>query len=85
MHQFDKDIAITSGDGGHYTGVISSNWSINKVPNGGDLMAVMANAMLQAGTMKATPIVTANFLNGCQPGKAIVDIEQMSHSRRAGF
>ena len=39
MHQFDQDIATTPGDAGYYTGKISSNWSVNNVPNGGYLMA----------------------------------------------
>lgn len=82
MHTFDKDIVITLGDEGHYKGAISSNWSINGVPNGGYLVAVLANAMLQKGRMKATPIVTANFLNRCEPGEAFIAIECMSQSRQ---
>lgn len=82
MHRFDDDIAVTPGDDGRYTGVISSNWSINEVPNGGYLMALMANAMLQAGRMAATPIVTANFLRRSAPGEATIAIERMSQSRQ---
>lgn len=82
MHPFDKDIAIAPGDEGHYTGAISSNWSINEVPNGGYLMALMANAMLQAGRKSATPIVTANFLRRCEPGEAFISVERMSRSRQ---
>ncbi len=48
MHRFDKDIEVTPGDGGDYAAVITPNWSINKVPNGGYLMAIVANAMLQS-------------------------------------
>jgi len=82
VHQFDQDIAIMPGDEGDYTGIISSNWSINEVPNGGYLMAVMAKAMLQAGRMAATPIVTANFLRRSQPGEATIAVERMSQSRQ---
>ena len=83
MHPFDNDIALTPADADNqYTGVISSNWSINKVPNGGYLMALMANAMLQTGRRTATPIVTANFLRRSAPGEARITVEPMSQSRQ---
>ena len=82
MNQFDQDIAVESANAQCYTGSITTNWSINGVPNGGYLMALMTNALLQSSRMKATPIVTANFLNRCYPGQAIVSVEQMSLSRQ---
>ena len=82
MHQFDKDIELTPGEADQFVGIITPNWSINKVPNGGYLMAIVANAMLQASQVKSTPIVTANFLSRCEPGEATIDIERMSHSRQ---
>jgi hypothetical protein len=82
MHQFDQDIAVESANAHCYTGSIATNWSINGVPNGGYLMALITNALLQSSRMKTTPIVTANFLNRCRPGQASVSVEQMSLSRQ---
>jgi acyl-CoA thioesterase len=82
MHQFDKDILFEPGKSDSYSGNITENWSISGVPNGGYLMAITANAMLQCSEMKATPIITANFLNRCEPGQATVSIERMSKSRQ---
>ena len=82
MHQFDKDILLKSETPRAFAGHIADNWSINGVPNGGYLMAILANAMLQTSQMTATPIITANFLNRCDPGPATVLIERMSNSRQ---
>jgi len=82
MHQFDQDILFEPGTSFSYSGHITGNWSINGVPNGGYLMAILANGMIQAGQMKSTPIITANFLNRCEPGDAEVLIEKMSASRQ---
>ena len=82
MHQFDRDIGLEPGAPNEYSGHITANWSINGVPNGGYLMAILANAMLSSSEMKATPILTANFLNRCEPGEAAVFIERMSNSRQ---
>ena len=45
MHQFDQDILFEPGKPDSYSGDITENWSISKVPNGGYLMAVTVNAM----------------------------------------
>ena len=82
MHQFDQDILLELGKPNVYSGHIAANWSINGVPNGGYLMAILANAMLQSSEMKSTPLLTANFLNRCEPGEATVIIERMSSSRQ---
>ena len=82
MHQFDQDILFKPEKPGLFSGDITENWSINGVPNGGYLMAVTAHAMLQCSEMKATPIITASFLNLCEPGEATVSIERMSKSRQ---
>jgi len=82
LHQFDKDILLKSENSGSYAGHIAGTWSINGVPNGGYLMAILANAMLQSSRMTATPTITANFLSRCEPGEATVLIERMSGSRQ---
>jgi len=82
MHQFDQDIMLEPAKPNSFLGAITDNWSINGVPNGGYLMAIAAHAMLQCSEMNATPIITANFLNRCEPGAATVSIERMSRSRQ---
>ena len=82
MHQFDQDIAVEAANAHCYTGSIATNWSINGVPNGGYLMALITNALLQSGRMRTTPIITANFLNRCHPGETKVLVERMSLSRQ---
>ena len=52
MHRFDQDILLQSEKPNEYTAHITGNWSINGVPNGGYLMAILANAMLQNSEMK---------------------------------
>lgn len=82
MLQFDEDILLTPAKPGTFSGQISQNWSISGVPNGGYLMAIIANAMLQSSKMTATPTVTANFLNRSEPGEATILIERMATSRQ---
>ncbi len=84
MHQFDRDILFEPGTPFSYSGHIMENWSINGVPNGGYLMAILAKTMIQVGGMKSARIITANFLNCCAPGDAEVLIEKMSASRQFG-
>jgi len=82
MHPFDQDITMEMADSNSFNGSIAQNWSINGVPNGGYLMALITNALLQSCRMRATPIVTANFLDRCYPGEATVSVERMSLSRQ---
>ena len=82
MHQFDQDIAVESANAHSYTGSIATHWSISDVPNGGYLMALITNALMQSSRMSAAPIVTANFLNRCHPGKIGLSVARMSLSRQ---
>lgn len=82
MHQFDQDILFEPEKRGSFSGAITENWSISGVPNGGYLMAILAGALMQNSEMKSTPIITANFLNRCEPGNARVLIENMTASRQ---
>ena len=82
MHQFDQDIAVEQTNSHFYTASITRNWSVNGVPNGGYLMALITNALLQSSQMKATPIITTNFLNRCQPGGARLEVERMFLSKK---
>ena len=80
MHQFDTDISCTRTSPESWKGDISDNWSINGVPNGGYLMAIMANAMLQDSGKRATPVITANFMARSTPGDVSVSVAKMSQS-----
>ena len=82
MYVFDRDIALTEEKPLRYRAVISDNWSINGAPNGGYLMAVLANAMLRGSEKKTTPIVTANYISRCVPGPAELRVEPFSESRQ---
>lgn len=82
MHLFDRDILLEPGEPLSFCGQISDNWSVNGIPDGGYLMAILANAMMQHSEMKSTPIITANFLNRSEPGDASVVIEKMAASRQ---
>jgi acyl-CoA thioesterase len=82
MHPFDRDILFKAGEPFSFSGHISGNWSVNGVPDGGYLMAILAKAMMQHSEMKSTPIITANFLNRCEPGDASITIEKMTTSRQ---
>lgn len=82
MHQFDQDILLEQHEPFYFSGRIAENWSVNGIPNGGYLISILAKAMLQSNEMQATPIITANFLNRCEPGAVKVLIEKMSTSRQ---
>ena len=71
MHQFDRDILFKAAEPFSFSGLITENWSVNGVPDGGYLMAILAKAMLQHSEMKSTPIITANFLNRCEPTRTL--------------
>jgi hypothetical protein len=82
MHQFDQDILFLPDEAFSFNGQITQNWSVNEIPDGGYLMAILAKAMLQHSEMKQTPIVTANYLNRCEPGEARIAIEKMTTSKQ---
>ena len=82
MHLFDHDILFLPDEPLSFCGQITDNWSINGIADGGYLMAMLAKAMMQHSEMKSTPIITANFLNRCEPGDAKILIEKMTASRQ---
>ncbi|MGD0211340.1 MAG: thioesterase family protein [Desulfomonilia bacterium] len=80
MHLFDYDISLSHEEPFHFKGPVTDNWSINGTPNGGYLIAILANAMLQNSEKRTTPIVTANYLSRCVPGEADLYVEEFSRS-----
>ena len=79
---FDQDIALPDPGDASFACMISNNWSVNGNPNGGYLMAMIANAMLQMSDKKATPILTANYLSRCVPGDAVIHVSEIARSRQ---
>jgi len=82
MHQFDEDTLLAPDEPFSFSGHITENWSINGVPDGGYLMAILAKAMIHQSEMKSTPIITANYLSRCEPGEARILIERISASKQ---
>lgn len=81
MHLFDEDTASGAlTDSKDRRARVTANWSINGLPNGGYLMALLANAMGQQSTKKTMAIVTANYMARCSPGEAIIRLEQIASS-----
>jgi hypothetical protein len=82
MHLFDKDISSERAEKCRYKSSISENWSINNVPDGGYLMAILAWAMLNESKKKSTPIITANYVSRCSPGGAEILIGEIADSNQ---
>ncbi len=81
MHPFDQDIAVTQKGHLRFKGCVSDNWSVNGNPDGGYLMALLANAILKASPKKSTAILTANFVSRCQIGGAHLVVEKVGRSK----
>jgi len=80
MAKFKDDIRVTEKNPRVFEGTVTNNWSVNGNPNGGYLMAIVAGAMMKHSDRKSTPIITANYLTRCAPGKAEVVVEEISQS-----
>lgn len=80
MTRFEKDISLTVCGNKQFDGTITPNWSINGIPNGGYLMALMANAMMDHDPSTCNAIVTANFLSRSRPGAARLAVEKIAAS-----
>ncbi len=80
MHLFDMDISSSELGPHLYKGLVSENWSINNTPNGGYLMALLANAMLSRSDKRSTPIPDRNYISRCSPGDADIQMEEFSRT-----
>jgi acyl-CoA thioesterase len=80
MYLFDQDIHLEEMGQFRCKGTVSDNWSVNGTPNGGYLMALVANAMQKHSAKKSTPIVTTNYMSRCVPGGAEFHVELISQS-----
>jgi acyl-CoA thioesterase len=82
MHVFDRDLALTQLEPMAYQAEVTGNWSVNGIPNGGYLLALLAAAMLQRSVKQTPLVVTANYLQRCRIGDARIDIENIATSKR---
>lgn len=82
MHIFDQDIDITTQNPSLFNAFVSDNWSVNGIPDGGYLMAIITNAMMQCSEQKSTPILTANYISRSRPGEAVIEVEPIKQSRQ---
>jgi len=80
MYLFDADIALKELGDRRFSGTVSDNWSVNGNPNGGYLMAMIANAMMMESDKKSTPILTANYISRCAPGEAEIFVSEIAVS-----
>ncbi|MCK5784876.1 MAG: thioesterase family protein, partial [Desulfobacterales bacterium] len=76
-HFFDQDIALTKDQTNSFQTKVSNNWSINGNPNGGYLLAILANAMQQKSSKKDAIICTASYLSKTLPGPASLVLENI--------
>ena len=81
---FDRDIQLTVCQSPEQEladfGQVSDNFLVNGVPNGGYLMAMMANAALSHSERQAPVSMTANFLRRSVPGEMAFKHELMNRS-----
>jgi hypothetical protein len=82
MYLFDNDIALTVQKPFCYTGNVTDNWSVNGNPNGGYIMAILGNAIIQKSDKKKLVILTANFISRSIQGEAWLAIEKMGSSKQ---
>lgn len=82
MHLFDIDTLFEEQSAGILSGRITDNWSINGNPNGGYLVAVAAAGLLKSSEKQHTPVLTANFISRCEPGKADLSTWEIAQSRQ---
>jgi hypothetical protein len=82
VHPFDQDLSLTSLAPFRFRGNVTDHWSVNGIPNGGYLMALLAHAMLQESAKKDILVVTANYLHRCDIGEADLVVKNIACSRR---
>lgn len=81
MYQFDRDIEVTPLTPEILQATVSKNWSVDKNPDGGYLMALLANSVQKKSEKQWPLIVTANFIARCTPGPAEIRLEHLGGSK----
>ncbi len=81
MHLFDRDVHLTQSEPLRFVGEISKNWLINGIANGGYVLAMAARAMQAVSDKHGTPIITANYMGRCLPGRVDLELNELSRSK----
>lgn len=80
-HPFDLDTAVSPLGAGRYRAELHERWSIEGVPNGGYMMAVMLAAARQ-GLAHPDPLSsTAHFLGRASAGPAEIEVDVVKAGR----
>ncbi|ABW66106.1 thioesterase family protein [Desulfosudis oleivorans] len=82
MYSFDRDIALEQQARQLFSATVTPNWSVNRNPDGGYLMALMANGVLQHAEKQWITIFTANFVSRCVPGPVSLAVDLLGTSSR---
>lgn len=80
--RFAEDSQLTAAGGGVFTGVLSGNWSIGAVPNGGYVMAVACRALSLALDLPHVASVTGHYLAPTQAGPVRIETDILRRGRR---
>ncbi|MEM8768858.1 MAG: thioesterase family protein [Pseudomonadota bacterium] len=72
MSHYDDEIAVTRLDDNHYRGHVHGSWNIGDNPNGGYLVSIALNALLDALPHPDPVSVTTHFL---RPGSPDADCD----------
>lgn len=79
--RFDVDTAVEAVADGRFSAVVHERWTIEKVPNGGYVMAMMLRAA-QAVSDHPDPLtVTAHFLSPTVPGPVEISAQVVKDGR----
>jgi len=82
MIYLNEDIQSNKISSAIHEADITDNWSVNGNPNGGYLLALIVKALLDHTENIKTPIITANYISKCVPGKAEIQIEEISLTKQ---
>jgi len=81
MKLFHQDLESTETAPGVFSATVSDNWSVNGIPNGGYLMALILDVLAKRSSNINIPILTANYILRCVPGPAEIQIEEISRTK----
>ena len=81
LHPFDRDLTLDPTEIPGQLGLnISDQWSIANTPNGGYIMALMAQGLRRGFKAGHACIVTANYMDRCLRGPGTLAVETMGES-----
>jgi hypothetical protein len=81
VSHFDDETAVTALGGGRWKGVVSPDWSIGAVPNGGYVQAIALDAVARSLPHPHPLSVTTHFLRPCVDGAVDVEVEVVRAGR----